>query len=182
MMKKWIVIWLTAAVIFVSGCAQEETPVQPTIPEADIKIEIETETEEETGSETGTAAETVNDLAEENEIDAYMASVEERASAIRDYLEQEAMTQDDMNVKSQELYEVWDEALNQLWGELKAQLQEDVFEELLDEQRAWIAEKESAVEAAGKEYEGGSVYPLVVNTKAAWITEARVYELYEKLY
>lgn len=48
---------------------------------------------------------------------------------------------------------------------------------LTDEQLAWIAEKEAAVEAAGAGYEGGSLYPLVTNTKAAELTKARVYEL-----
>ena len=45
----------------------------------------------------------------------------------------------------------------------------------------WIAEKEKAVEEAGKEVEGGSMYSLVVNMKAAELTEERVYELYELL-
>ena len=44
------------------------------------------------------------------------------------------------------------------------------------------AEKEEAVEKAGKEFEGGSIYPLIVNTEAAKITEERVYQLYEILH
>ena len=71
--------------------------------------------------------------------------------------------------------------MNTLWAELKEQLPEEEFAELLDEQRTWIAEKEQSMLDAGKEVEGGSVYSLVVNMKAAEITEARVYELYELL-
>ena len=37
------------------------------------------------------------------------------------------------------------------------------------------------MEEAGKEVEGGSMYPLITNTKAAEITEERVYEFYELL-
>ena len=44
-----------------------------------------------------------------------------------------------------------------------------------------VADKEAAVEEAGKEVEGGSMYPLVVNSEAAKLTEERVYELYEQL-
>ena len=86
-----------------------------------------------------------------------------------------------MNLKSQELYELWDGALNYLWGELKDSLPEEDFSKLLDEQRIWIVEKEKSVEEAGKEVEGGSIYSMVVNMEAAKITEERVYELYELL-
>ena len=34
---------------------------------------------------------------------------------------------------------------------------------------------------AGKEFEGGSIYPLIINEEGARLTEERVYELYELL-
>ena len=71
--------------------------------------------------------------------------------------------------------------MNDLWDEVKRSLPEEEFEKLLEEQRIWIAEKEKSVETAGKEFEGGSLYPLVVNAEAAKITEERVYKLYELL-
>lgn len=114
-------------------------------------------------------------------IDELIASTEEYALTLRASLEHDTLTQADMNMKSMELYQTWDAALNTLWAELKDELSEDEFDELLDEQRTWISEKETAVEEAGKEVEGGSVYSLVVNMKAAEITEERVYELYEML-
>ena len=63
----------------------------------------------------------------------------------------------------------------------KQRLSEDEFKVLLEEQREWIIDKEAAVKETGKEVEGGSLYALVVNMKAAEITEERVYELYEIL-
>jgi len=48
-------------------------------------------------------------------------------------------------------------------------------------QQRWIIEKEEAVKKAGEDYEAGSVYPLIVNTEAAKITEERVYELFALL-
>ena len=110
-----------------------------------------------------------------------MASVEEQSDAIKYSLENDVLNQSELNMKSQELYELWDGALNYLWGELKNQLPEDQFAELLKEQLTWIDQKEQAVTEAGKEVEGGSLYPLVVNSTAAEITEERVYELYELL-
>ena len=108
----------------------------------------------------------------------YMASIEEQSDNIKDFLENDAMTQLDMNEKTQELYELWDGALNDMWSELKDTLSEEEFEKLRNEQRTWISNKEKLVEEVGKEYEGGSMYSMVVNGEAAEITEKRVYELY----
>jgi uncharacterized protein YecT (DUF1311 family) len=110
-----------------------------------------------------------------------MTFVEEQSDIIKNSLENDSLTQTDMNIKSQELYELWDEALNYLWGKLKNSLTEEEFAKLKDKQRIWIAGKEKAVEEAGKEFKGGTIYSLVVNGEAARITEERVYELYELL-
>lgn len=123
----------------------------------------------------------VDEQENNTELEEYITNIEEQSDSIKDALENEVVTQAEMNEKSQELYELWDGALNYLWGELKKVLSEEEFEKLRDEQRTWIAQKEEAVETAGKEFEGGSLYPTIVNSEAAEITEKRVYELYELL-
>lgn len=116
-----------------------------------------------------------------NSLKDYMASIEEQSANIKASLENDVLTQYDMNAKSAELYKLWDDALNYLWKIIKDRLPEDEFAKLLDEQRAWIKEKEQRAQEAGKEVEGGSMYPLIVNSEAAKITEERVYEFYEML-
>ena len=69
----------------------------------------------------------------------YLASVREHSLALQTSLEQEALTQSDMNTKSQELYELWDSALNYLWGELEVCLPVKEFAALQEEQRTWLA-------------------------------------------
>ena len=108
-----------------------------------------------------------------------IALLEEWAKTLKDLLENEDLTQAEMNEASSELYATWDSALNILWNELKEELPDDEFSKLLDEQREWIKAKEDAVAKAGAEYEGGSMHSLVVNMEAADITEKRVNELYE---
>ena len=114
-----------------------------------------------------------------NPVDGMLDSVKNRGQEIRTTLEEDDLTQTEMNEKSLELYELWDGALNTLWTELKTKLSEEEFQQLLSEQRVWIAEKEAAVQEAGKEVEGGSLYPMVVNMTGADFTEDRVYELYD---
>ena len=114
-----------------------------------------------------------------NPVDGMLDSVKNRGQEIRTTLEEDDLTQAEMNEKSLELYELWDGALNTLWTELKTKLSEEEFQQLLSEQRVWIAEKEAAVQEAGKEVEGGSLYPMVVSMTGADFTEDRVYELYD---
>ncbi len=114
-------------------------------------------------------------------IDDMMAATKEWALTVRASLENDPLAQADMNIKSKELYDIWDAALNTLWDMVKDTLSEEEFNDLLEEQRTWISEKEQAVKEAGKEVEGGSMQLLVMNLKAAEITEERVYELYELL-
>jgi uncharacterized protein YecT (DUF1311 family) len=108
-----------------------------------------------------------------------IALLEEWAKTLKDLLENEDLTQAEMNEASSELYATWDSALNILWNELKEELPDDEFSKLLEEQREWIKAKEDAVAKAGAEYEGGSMHSMAVNMEAADITEKRVNELYE---
>ena len=168
---------------FASGCVNENAQAPQTSPA--------TETESVTDNKSSAAepADQENSTAEPDKVsdydiskvDDYMISIEEQSDIIKTSLEQDALTQSDMNSKSQELYELWDNALNYLWSELKRILPEEEFLELQDEQLVWITEKEAAQKEAGSEVEGGSLYPLVVNGRGAAITEERVYEFYEIL-
>jgi uncharacterized protein YecT (DUF1311 family) len=60
---------------------------------------------------------------------------------------------------------------------LKSELDDETMAELTTEQLDWISAKEAAVAAAGGEYEGGSMYALVVNSTAADWTAQRTREL-----
>lgn len=199
-MKKSILLWLLAVAILAAGCAGPENdaqqttasttgvPVQTTTAATIAETQAEKETTAatepiaatETTSPEETQAQQTEPAATNDELDDYMASLEAQSDAIKAALEQ-AQSQSEMNQKAQELYVLWDDALNELWGKLRDSLPEDEFDKLLDEQIQWIEDKENAVEEAGREYENGSLYPLVTNSEAADITEQRVYELYELL-
>ena len=171
-MRKLLLILVLGIAIFAAGCGSEDTKTpQGSQTIGDSNITSDTEAGEQTDTEQ-------NDV---SNYDEYMTSIIEQSDIIKASLELDTLTQADMNLKSQELYELWDGALNYLWGELKDSLPEEDFSKLLDEQRIWIVEKEKSVEEAGKEVEGGSIYSMVVNMEAAKITEERVYELYELL-
>ena len=85
----------------------------------------------------------------------------------------------DMNETSGQIYQLWDDTLNVIWGIMKTNLNPELMDQLTVEERAWITEKEAAVREAGAEYEGGTMQSLVMNGKAAELTRERAYELAE---
>ena len=88
-----------------------------------------------------------------------------------------SLKQMDMNQIANEIYVIWDELLNDMWEELKVTLDEKTKNDLLAEQRDWIADKEEQVKEAAAVFEGGSMAPFAGDRKAAELTKERVYEL-----
>ena len=111
----------------------------------------------------------------------YMTYVKGKSDAIKASLENDPLTQADMNMKSEELHELWRTALAMVLDDAAKVLPEAEWNTLTEEQNAWTEATEKAVEAAGKDFEGGSMYTLIVSMEAASLTEARVYEIFEML-
>ena len=111
----------------------------------------------------------------------YLASMEAQSKTIKNSLAQEELTQTEMNQKSGELCSLWDMAMNRMLEEAQKVLPSQEMEALTAKQSAWLENRTQAMDAAGKEFEGGSMYALTVNMVAAELTEARVYELYAML-
>ncbi len=94
-------------------------------------------------------------------------------------MQEEAVTQTEMNETAKEMYQLWDDTLNAVWRLLEANLNEADIEVLRKEEREWIASKDAEVQAVDLENGGGSLQPLLEAMKAAELTKARVYELAE---
>lgn len=119
--------------------------------------------------------------AEEFSMDMELEQIEEKAAELEAQLGSGLLSQLDLNRISGELYMLWDDELNSIWGRLKKLLPEDEMEQLTTEELEWIKEKESSVADAGTEMEGGSMQPLLENSEAARLTRIRVYELADYL-
>ena len=164
-MKKcvWIFIFALLLALLAAGCAYDDELLS--------SDEENPATEQSAGSREAARA----------RVDTYLMSVREQAEGLRDALEHELMTQTDMNLKSQELYELWDETLRYICEELQDVLAEDEHLELQNDQLAWTEQRERAVEEAGSDVGGGSIRILVMNLEAAKLTEERAEQLYELL-
>ncbi|MBO5158545.1 MAG: DUF1311 domain-containing protein [Lachnospiraceae bacterium] len=187
-MKKHITVFILTGALLLSlpSCAKRETVDFDNI--MDIKTETSQEEEfvEESDSITNMETETFQETEsiEENydivdQLKENIKSAEESAASLEKSISNDLLTQTEYNEKTQELYEVWDSALNTVWSTLKQTQDADTMNRLTDEEREWIALKEQAAAQAGAEYEGGTMQSMVMNQKAAEMTKARVYELME---
>lgn len=111
------------------------------------------------------------------QIDTELSDLEKQAAVLEEQINGGALSQSELNQLSGELYTLWDDELNAMWGRIREILPEDEMEQLTSEELEWIDEKETAVAEAGAEFEGGSMQPFVENTTAARFTKTRVYEL-----
>lgn len=87
----------------------------------------------------------------------------------------------EMNEYSQTMYEFSDECLNYIWNLIKYNTDEEAFEEILEEQRVWISEKEEKIEEIKEEYHGATLQGPTINITLAQMTMERCEELIEYL-
>lgn len=120
------------------------------------------------------------EMVEENpraDIIAEVEEIEKQYEFMNNRLANEGLSQSNMNILAKDIYLLWDDEINKIWGYLKDTLDKETMDQLTTEQREWIKMKESEVSKAGSEYEGGSIQPMIEYITAAEITRDRVYEL-----
>lgn len=132
----------------------ESTPVnpKPTVPSSNIN--------------NGRNAQREAYLKRAGDIEAYSSAYFEKAS-----------TQHDLNKEAYNVFEKWDVLLNEVYKYLKTTMPKEEFAALEADELEWIKEKEAAVEAEAKLWEGGSGEPMARYAMAASYTKDRCYYL-----
>ena len=95
----------------------------------------------------------------------------------KEYETDEGSTQGGMNIISGKQAKLYDDELNEIYDYLKQNLSKEKAKELEKSEMAWIKEKESNIAEIKKQYEGGSVTPLMVNSEVAKESKERCYYL-----
>lgn len=96
-------------------------------------------------------------------------------------LAQEAYTTMEMVDNAKRRYEIADSLLNILWDIVRYEVEGEEFDNLLNEQREWITEKENQAQANADEWEGGSGASVAYYDTLADMTMERCEELLEYL-
>lgn len=76
-------------------------------------------------------------------------------------------------------WEMWDQLLNEIYGALKEQLSAEEMDQLKEEQRNWIKNRDKRALEASLKFKGGTQEHLEYTAVLANITEERCYELVE---
>lgn len=103
-----------------------------------------------------------------------LQQVEKKSKNIEEKLYQ-ANTDAESNKYSEQLFELWDDYINVLWGYIKNNIPESEFNTLKQEQIDWIINKEDAIDIAGAN--GGNLETYFRNLEAINWTKGRIYEL-----
>lgn len=176
------ILFLTLALVlclFLCACSDRKTAIAPNISTEVFTCE---ETTQAVEPATGKTEPTVPETITAPDVSTRLIETEAQYAALQNKLMNDGfLTQADMNELAGQQYTLWDNLLNELWAELTHTLPENQMQQLLQEERAWIRWKEHSVALAANYYDGGSLSILAANSRAAKLTQNRVYELAEIL-
>ncbi len=77
-------------------------------------------------------------------------------------------------------WELWDKLLNEIYGELKEQLSPEEMEQLRENQRQWLKDRDDQALEASLKFKGGTQEHLEYVAVLANLTEERCYELVDR--
>jgi len=117
----------------------------------------------------------------ESDIIVEVEEIKKQSEKMNNRLINEDLNQSEINLLAKEIYVLWDDEINKVWGYLKDTLDKDAMDKLTSVQKEWITKKENEIKKAGSEYEGGSIRPMIEYLKGTELTRDRVYELIELL-
>lgn len=153
-----------------SGTNTEETETANT--NTDTDDALDTETDNKTEQESGGEEANIDNIADIN-LNDELSEIEKQS----EILDEEIKTSSDYLKIADESYQLWDNELNVIWDRLKEVLSDEEMAELVSEELDWIDEKEEKAAEEAAEYEGGSLYSMILLVNKAKITRERVYEL-----
>lgn len=174
--NKWIyIVVMSSTLVLLAGCQNErKTSAAKSIIDGLYNVETESEF----------SSYMIDEMKEYNtelDITAEVDEIEKQYEDMNQRLKEDDLNQSDMNFLAKDIYVLWDDEINKIWGYLKDTLDKDSMEQLTIEQKEWITMKENEVKEAGSVYEGGSIRPTIEFLKGAELTRDRVYELMELL-
>lgn len=114
----------------------------------------------------------------ESNKDEYLKKLNKMEEA--DRYEEAKITTAELVEQEGERYRNWDEELNKIYGLLEEQLDKGQMDQLREEQRIWIQQRDEAAKKSSLKYKGGSMEPLEYVATQASLTRERCYLLVAK--
>ena len=102
-----------------------------------------------------------------------LISARDESGELEQQLQDATLSQEERETKAEELYQVWDNELNEVWDALNRLLSPEDMEVLTAEELEWIAWKEEQLARTGEEAGGGSLAIMLQAQRAAELTRER---------
>ena len=204
--KRFLAVLLTVAlsgVLAACGNSSEVSSSEPTSNSSVQEEDIETTEKEPKGSQgmeeeksdgsSNTAqshdkdnsAEASNDVdavdkneSPESSKDEYLKKLNKMEEADRNA--EAKTTTTEMVEQEEERYRTWDDELNKIYGLLEEQLENDQMDQLREEQRKWVQQRDETAKNSSLKYKGGSMEQLEYVAALASLTRERCYLLVAK--
>src|SRR5690606_2563462 len=203
MKKKFAFLPIIIIVVLLAACGDKtkESNAEPDntsggiTQESEVKNDGVEKIEENSGEEGIAENDDSVELAEQEETEQSDAEASEQSetevveSKKEDYLKklnemQEADRNSEVGTTVAELekqeakrYEKWDAELNEIYRLLEGQLSSDEMEQLREEQRSWIKERDEIAKESSEKYKGGSTEALEYVATQAELTRERCFTL-----
>ncbi|MFC5466096.1 lysozyme inhibitor LprI family protein [Lederbergia graminis] len=202
MKKKFAFLPIIIIVVLLAACGDKtkESNAEPDNTSDSVTQESEVKNDgvaevEETSEESNAENDVSDELAEQQETEQSDADASEQSetevveSKREEYLKKlNEMQEVDRNsevgttvaeLEEQEAkrYEKWDAELNEIYRLLEEQLSSDEMEQLREEQRSWIKERDEIAKESSEKYKGGSTEALEYVATQAELTRERCFTL-----
>ena len=191
-MKKGIILVLISLSIVMVGCTKNneivDTKTVSSNETSTEKVDTKTVTNNEISTETvdtktvannETLTETSNK--EDEEKKSYKEEYLKKLDSLDEYLKTSVNggsgTTIEMKEAENTIYKSWDDMLNEIYNLLKTQLTEDEMKKLQEEEIEWINYRDETAKNESKEFEGGTIYPIMYTSSLTKTTKNRCYEL-----
>ena len=168
---KFITLILSMAVLLAAcGSSSKDVSTEAGPPSSDT-----TSLSQNTSTDSSDQPDTGDHPADKSQKDEYLQKLSEMEEADRN--EEAKTTMAELEQQESDRFEKWDKELNQIYGILKEQLSTEQMEQLREEQRAWIKQRDESAKEASLKYKGGSTEKLEYVATQATLTRERCYEL-----
>ena len=176
-MKKGIILVLISLSIVMVGCTKNneivDTKTVSSNETSTEKVDTKTVTNNETSTETSNK--------ENEEKKSYKEEYLKKLDSLDEYLKTSVNGGSGTTIEMKEAentrYKSWDDMLNEIYNLLKTQLTEDEMKKLQEEEIEWINYRDETAKNESKEFEGGTIYPIMYTSSLTKTTKNRCYEL-----
>ncbi|MBC8061081.1 MAG: DUF1311 domain-containing protein [Clostridiaceae bacterium] len=175
--KRALLMVIALSMIMLAACTKDTKKTQNNIIKADISVSTNETTVNKNIQETNTTKTVTKIDGRREEFLGRLDSIQKQLDDLPVKKDSDAGITNAMKSYYGESYDMYDEALNEIYNLLKEQLSQNTMKNLQTEQVKWIAQKEDTANKEASEFKGGTFEYVAYSKSLYGTTKNRCYEL-----